>query len=168
MLWLAALVVAGRITIDLQIGEGIPISGQTIVVLLTGYYLGYKEIALLYVSYLVGGALCNLPFFADGSHGLDVVLGKSGGYLYSFPLAAAYMQYQRQRGASSPYIWLLHAVISTALILLVGMLHLSAQIGLEKAWLYGVLPFLAGGLIKAVLVVLVTVAVSKYTTRLAD
>jgi biotin transport system substrate-specific component len=32
--------------------------------------------------------LVGLPFYADGAHGVHVVLGATGGYLVAFPLAA--------------------------------------------------------------------------------
>jgi len=63
------LVLAGRFTIDLPIGEGIPITGQTIAVLLTGVYLNQRHILIVYAMYLIGGSMLNMPFFADGSYG---------------------------------------------------------------------------------------------------
>ena len=159
------LVLAGRFTIDLPIGEGIPITGQTIAVLLTGVYLNQRHILIVYAMYLIGGSMLNMPFFADGSYGWSKLVGKSGGYLYSFPIAATYMHHLVSKIDISPWLVLLHGMIATAIILTIGMLHLSHHIGISSAWTYGVLPYLAGGIIKAVLVTVIVMLVSYGTTR---
>jgi len=64
------------------------------------------------------------PVFADGSSGIDVLIGRTGGYLYGFIIAA----------------WLSAC----------GITHLSQSIGLANALQYGLYPFLLGAMIKIV------------------
>src|SRR5882762_10549159 len=77
---------------------GVPITGQTFAVLLTGALLGSRLGALAMIAYLIEGA-SGLPFFAGGHFGLAHLVGPTGGYLISFP-AAAYVT-----GAFSEHGW---------------------------------------------------------------
>src|SRR3989338_9363878 len=65
----------------------VPITMQTLMVLLSGAMLGPYYGALSMVLYIVVGAL-GLPVFAGGSSGIGVLLGPTGGYLFSYFIAA--------------------------------------------------------------------------------
>lgn len=65
----------------------VPITLQTLVVLLSGAMLGAYYGALSMIIYLVLGAI-GLPVFAGGSSGIGALLGPTGGYLFSYPVAA--------------------------------------------------------------------------------
>ena len=65
----------------------VPITLQTLMVLLSGALLGAYLGALSQFLYLLVGAL-GLPVFAGGSFGLGAILGPTGGYLMSYPIAA--------------------------------------------------------------------------------
>ncbi len=65
----------------------VPITLQTLAVLLSGAMLGPYYGALSMIIYLVVGAI-GLPVFAGGSSGVGALLGPTGGYLFSYPLAA--------------------------------------------------------------------------------
>lgn len=150
VLGLMVMVLSGRISLDLDIGSlNIPITGQSLAVLLIGYYCRSWEILIIYFVYLAAGA-AGLPVFADGAAGLHHLIGKSGGYLYSFPVAALLVcTYKAQSGVG---LWLLSVfVLSTVVILAIGMVHLSQHIGLAAAWTYGVCPYLLGGFIKCLI-----------------
>lgn len=69
-------------------GNPVPLTGQTFGVLLTAGALGSRRglaASLLYVLIGVAG----LPVFAEGRHGLAILLGPTGGYLVGFVLASA-------------------------------------------------------------------------------
>ena len=68
-------------------GAGVPITLQTFAVMLSGCLLGLLRGFLAVALYLGLGAI-GLPVFAEHSAGLGVLTGASGGYLWSFPLAA--------------------------------------------------------------------------------
>jgi len=75
----------------------VPYTLQTAAVLLVGTALGWRAGAasmLLYVLVGVAGA----PVFSAGSHGIDQLLGATGGYLFGFILAAALVGRLAERG----------------------------------------------------------------------
>ncbi|HLD87482.1 MAG TPA: biotin transporter BioY [Candidatus Nanoarchaeia archaeon] len=65
----------------------VPITLQTLAVLLSGAMLGPLYGAISMALYLIVGAL-GLPVFAGGSSGIGAILGPTGGYLLSYPVAA--------------------------------------------------------------------------------
>lgn len=66
----------------------VPVTLQVLVVFLAGGLLGPVWGALSMLLYLLLGAV-GLPVFAGGTAGLQVLVGLTGGYLWSYPLAAA-------------------------------------------------------------------------------
>lgn len=66
----------------------VPVTLQVLVVLLAGGLLGPAWGAVSMAVYVLLGAV-GLPVFAGGLSGMGVVLGPTGGYLLSYPLAAA-------------------------------------------------------------------------------
>ncbi len=86
ILFFAAVTAAGaRVEIPHQ---PVPYTLQTLVVLLSGAFLGARNGAASQLLYLCGGAI-GLPVFAGGSFGVAPFIGPTGGYLLSFPAAAA-------------------------------------------------------------------------------
>jgi biotin transport system substrate-specific component len=77
----------------------VPITGQTLGVLLVGTSFGWIRGGLALVVYL-GEIAVGLPFAAEGEAGLDRLLlsTPSGGYLWGFLLAAALMGWLANRG----------------------------------------------------------------------
>ena len=67
---------------------GVPVTLQVLVVFLAGIFLGPVWGAASMVLYLVAGA-AGVPIFSGGSSGIGVLLGPTGGYLWSYPMAAA-------------------------------------------------------------------------------
>ena len=81
--------VAAQITIPV---EPVPFTLQTLMVLLSGAFLGAKNGAYSQVVYLGLGVL-GFPVFAqmpDMTIGFARLFGPTGGYLLSFPVAAFY------------------------------------------------------------------------------
>ena len=78
--WLIAL--SAQITFQIPFSP-VPVTGQTLVVLLCGLLLGKNLAAAAVGSYLLQGA-AGLPFFAGGKSGLATLLGPTGGYLFGF------------------------------------------------------------------------------------
>src|SRR3990170_4107237 len=75
----------------------VPITGQTLGVLLTGAALGSRRGALALLLYLIEGAI-GLPVFAGGAAGFARILGPTGGYLLALPLAAGIVGSLAERG----------------------------------------------------------------------
>jgi biotin transport system substrate-specific component len=130
----------------------VPITGQTFAVLLTGMLLGARRGGLALLLYLVEGA-SGLPVFAGGAAGVGVLFGKTGGYLWSYPLAGALTGWLAERGWDRrPHGAALAMALGSLLILVTGSLWLSLFVGgLTNGFLLGMLPFLPGDTVKLAL-----------------
>src|SRR5688572_31687423 len=64
----------------------VPVTGQTLAVVIAGAALGWRRGAASQLLYVAMGLV--LPVYADGASGLDVVWGATGGYLVGFVVAA--------------------------------------------------------------------------------
>jgi len=70
----------------------VPFTLQTMMVLLSGAFLGAKNGAYSQIIYVFLGSI-GLPIFANGSMGPAVLFGPTGGYLLAFPVAAFLVGY---------------------------------------------------------------------------
>jgi biotin transport system substrate-specific component len=83
----AALIAAFSLTPAIPIGVGVPITLQTLAVVLAGLVLGPWRGFLATLLYLAVG-FAGLPVFAGGAAGVAVLTKQSVGYLLAFPLGA--------------------------------------------------------------------------------
>ena len=131
----------------------VPMTLQTLAVTLVGAFLGWRLGAATVVAWLVAAA-SGLPVLA-GDHltGPAVFIGPTAGYLLAFPLAAALTGWLVERGWNGKRVLLAFAAMlaGNALCLILGGAWLAVLTGPEKAIALGVLPFLAGGLVKSAL-----------------
>ena len=84
--------------------QPVPYTLQTFFVLLGAAFLGSRNGSLSQLLYL-GIGLAGVPVFSGGSFGLARLIGPSGGYLLSFPVAAIVVGYVVQRRTG--YFWTL-------------------------------------------------------------
>ena len=85
LLSFVTLVLLGHIQLDLV--EGLPITLQSLLVVLFPLMFGMR-VGLIFVSaYLLAGGL-GAPVFAGNESGWDHFLGATGGFLLAFPIAA--------------------------------------------------------------------------------
>jgi len=132
-------------------GIGVPITGQSLVVLIIAYLLPKNWGVFAVITYVIIGML-GLPVFADGASGMETIIGNSGGYIYGFIFSALVILWFRKfKNAYSFKFILLGMLLGTLVILLFGFLHLSYRIGCNNAFVYGVQPFIIGGFIKIIL-----------------
>ena len=90
-----------------------------------------------------------MPFFAGGMGGAAYLLGPTGGYLLSFPLAAYVTGWAAERGWDRNGLTTALAMsLGVAVIFAVGVTWLSFYVGWERVWIAGMLPFLPGAVIK--------------------
>jgi biotin transport system substrate-specific component len=149
----AALVVFGSLLLAVSAQFKIPlypvpVTGQTLVVLLIGMTYGPRFGGITMVAYLFEGAI-GLPVFAGGAAGMAVLFGPTGGYLLGFLLAAVAMGYLAERGMGRSVVSTVIAmVIGNMVIYLCGASWLASFIGFGKAMAAGVLPFLYGDALK--------------------
>ena len=84
----AAFIAVCAIVPPIPTPSAVPITLQTLGVILAGLVLGWRRGALAALLYLALG-LAGLPIFAEGTGGLAVLSKPSAGYLLAFPFAAA-------------------------------------------------------------------------------
>lgn len=129
----------------------VPVTLQTLFVLLSGMALGARWGAAAQAQYLLMGFI-GLPVFAAGG-GFWYLFNPrgTGGYLLAYPLAAyvAGMVVERT-GSRSLVVYLLAGVAGTAVIYTIGAAWLSAflQLSAVQAVAMGVAPFLLGDSVK--------------------
>ena len=149
----AALVVFGSLLLAVSAQFKIPlypvpVTGQTLVVLLIGMTYGPRLGGITMAAYLFEGAI-GLPVFAGGNAGMAVLFGPTGGYLFGFLLAAVAMGYLAERGMGRSVVSTVIAmVIGNMVIYLCGASWLAGFIGFGEATVAGVLPFLYGDALK--------------------
>lgn len=135
----------------------VPVTGQTLAVLLTGAALGMRLGAAGQALYLVAGAL-GAPVFADAEggwslqRGLDTITGATAGYLFGFVAAAGLIGYMAERRQDRTFPTMFTAFfVGSAVIYLSGVTGLMVATGmsLNDAVAAGVVPFVIGDVIKA-------------------
>lgn len=130
----------------------VPITMQTFAVTMIGALYGWRLGALTVVAWLVE-AMVGLPVLAGGAGGLAPFAGPTAGYLVSFPIIAALTGWLAERGWTGDRVvrsFLAH-LFANLLCLVIGGAWLAILIGAEKAWLFGVAPFILGGFLKSAL-----------------
>lgn len=128
----------------------VPITGQTFAVLLVGAGLGARLGAASALVYLALG-LAHTPVFAHGTYGIDAVTGASGGYLVSFPFAAALAGWLAQRRWDRRFNSAIGAMLTANVVIYaVGIpwLALSLHTSFRHALELGLYPFVPGDLLK--------------------
>lgn len=150
----AAALTAGSAQIAFPVpGSPVPVTGQTLAVLLTAAALGPLRGALGQLLYVMA-ALVGLPVLAQGAGGADAVFGATAGYLLGF-IAAGYLVGRLAKGGWSrtPVRVFASYAAGTVVIYAFGATLLSLVAGQDLAWSFqkGVAPFLVGDALKALL-----------------
>jgi biotin transport system substrate-specific component len=131
----------------------VPITGQTLAVLLVGSSLGALRASLSMVLYAVLG-IVGLPIFSDASHGWGVVAGPTGGYIVGFIFAAGLTGWLAQRSWDRRFVGAgLSFLAGSAVVFAFGLPWLAVSLGLnlEQTLQAGLYPFIVGGIIKAII-----------------
>jgi biotin transport system substrate-specific component len=149
----AIVAVSSHIAIPLWFTP-VPLTLQPFAVLLLGLLLGPRLAAATLAAYLLEGA-AGLPVFAPGlgfGTGMAHLLGPTGGYLMSYPAAAALVAFLRRKLARGFAGSLASAAAGNALILGCGMVWLLVWThgSVGSAFALAVLPFLPGDALKVV------------------
>lgn len=130
----------------------VPITGQTLGVLLVGSFLLPEDAGLSMALYaLLGGA--GLPVFTGFGSGWQHIFGPTGGYILGF-IPAAWLVALVMRSTVFPHPWRvwLALLAGNLTIYFFGLPWLSAFVGWRKVWALGFIPFLPGDLFKLLLV----------------
>ena len=152
----------------------VPITGQTLAVLLVGASLGAVRGASSLALYAVLG-LAGLPVFApedDGSHisGLVALATPSFGYIIGFIFSAALVGWLSQRTWDRKFLKALATFVGgTVVVFAFGLPWLAVVTGatLLQTYQWGLEPFIIGGIVKAVIAALLLPAAWWGADRLA-
>ena len=130
----------------------VPLTMQTLVVLVIGMAFGARLGAATVLLYLAEGAV-GLPVFSgtpEKGIGLAYMMSTTGGYLVGFVLAAGAVGFLAERGWDrSPVKTALAMLLGNILIYMTGLLWLGTIVGWDKPVLaWGLTPFLAGDAVK--------------------
>ncbi|WP_432496366.1 biotin transporter BioY [Kineococcus gypseus] len=139
-----------RVSVPLP-GTPVPVSGQSLAVVLTAACLGPARGTAVQVAHLLG-TLAGLPLDTDGEGGPGALLGPTGGYVVGFVPAALLVGLAARRGADRGVgSALLLFTAGQGVVLAVGVpwLALSAGLTAREALRAGFLPFVPGALLKA-------------------
>ena len=129
----------------------VPMTLQSLAVLLAGLCLGPCLGGLAVAAYLLAGA-AGLPVFAGTRSGLAVLTGPTGGYLAGFLLAVLLVGALAERGwGRRPGRIAAAMLLGHVAILLPGAAWLTRLLGPHTAWASGLAPFWVGTLVKTAL-----------------
>lgn len=148
----AALLTALLAQIEVPVpGSPVPISGQTLGVVLTAAALGPVRGAAGQALYILLGAV-GLPFYSGGDAGFAHLTGATGGYLIGFILAGYLVGLAARHGLDrAPGKALALFVAGQAVIFALGVpwLAVVADLSAAEALEQGLYPFIVGGAVKA-------------------
>jgi biotin transport system substrate-specific component len=167
-----ALLTAALAQVRIPLGfTPVPVTGQTLAVLLAGASLGAWRGASSQLLYWLMG-MVGLPFYSNGTGGWSVATGPTMGYLVGFIVAAAVV------GRLAEYRHDRHVLTSVAamtmgsmIIYVCGATWLSINLGIplatgeQNAISLGVTPFLVGDVIKMCLAGLATASTWRFINR---
>lgn len=132
----------------------VDMSLQTLVVLGIGAAYGLRLGLATLLLYMAQGA-AGLPVFQSTPEkgiGIAYMLGTTGGYLAGFVAMAAIVGWAVDRGWGRSLLKMLAVMLVAEVVMMaMGYSWLSMLIGAEKAWQFGVVPFIVPDLIKVAL-----------------
>lgn len=165
----AALIVAAAIVPGIPVGSlGVPITLQTLAVMLAGLSLGAVRGSLAVLLYLVLG-FAGLPVFSGGRSGLQVMAGPSAGYLLAFLLAAFVVGLagqqilRRARTAWRVPLFFLAAMLTSVVVVhTLGVLGMTVTLDISLAEAFKAdLAFYPGDIVKNVVAAIAAAAVHR-------
>jgi len=135
-------------------GSPVPVTGQTLAVLLIGTTYGARLGLMTFATYLlagVAGAPIFAPSGASANHGLDRLLGATGGYLFGMLVASFLLGYLADRKADQKFKTSFPALLlGDAVIFFFGLtwLHYSLELSWSATFAAGLTPFIFGEMLK--------------------
>ncbi|WP_341954428.1 biotin transporter BioY [Salinibacterium sp. TMP30] len=147
----------------------VPITGQTLAVLLVGSTLGATRGMLAMLLYAILG-IVGLPVFSEASSGLGVLAGTTGGYIVGFIFAAGLTGWLAQRDWDKKFLGAAVSFLAgTGLTFVFGLTWLALVTGgsLEQVLAWGLYPFIIGGVIKAAIAAAIIPSTWKLSAAIA-
>lgn len=167
LFWVLTFTVLTFLSAQVEIPtQPVPFTLQTMLVLLSGAFLGSRNGAYSQIGYLTLGVI-GIPVFAGFSFGFAKIIGPTGGYLLSFPFAAYLVGYINEK-KSSTLALVLSFVLGQLLILFIGASFLALFMNgdFSKAMFSGAVIFSVWDIIKIGAAVSIYKAISKKYPKL--
>ena len=158
-LFTTIIIVSAQIAIPFP--GGVPMTLQTWAISLAGIVLGIKKGSLAVLVYIFLGAV-GVPVFANMTGGFGILIGPTGGFIFSFPLMALTAGIGEK--GNSTFLMIIWLVIGTVLNFLMGMLYFSLimSVSISAAFTVAVLPFIPSTVLRIALLP----AIGKYVKRI--
>jgi len=163
----ALTAIAAQVTVPIW---PIPVTGQTVAVLVVGLATGALRGAISMTMYALLGA-AGLPIFSNSSSGIDWISGRTGGFIIGFIAAAAFAGWMAQRGLDRTMLRSLAvATTATAVIYLVGLplMAVTQSLSVEETLQIGFYPLLVGAVVKIAVVTVINTASWAAIRRMED
>jgi len=139
-------------------GSPVPVTGQTLATLLVGTTYGARLGFTTFATYLAAG-IAGAPIFAPSAtspnHGIDRIMGATGGYLIGMLLASLVLGYLAERKADQKFITSYPALLLGEIVIFgfgLVWLHNSLDLSWSKTISLGFTPFILGEALKIVIV----------------
>lgn len=146
----AALTVVGAfISIPLY---PVPLTLQTLFTFSAAMTLGSAMGMLSQIIYVMLGVI-GLPVFAGFKTGIGILFGPTGGFLFGFIISAYIIgKIIELKKEKNFFYYFLAGVIGTIILYIIGITQLSlvTDMGIKKALMVGMLPFLPGDILKII------------------
>lgn len=156
---LSILIVCSQISIP--IGP-VPITLQTLAILLIGYFLSPKKSALATTLYLIMG-LAGLPIFSAFSGGPQSILMPSFGFILGFiPASYVHSKYLEKYSNLEIKHLVISGILSFSITYIIGLtymaailnLYLNSGLTLTGILMAGFIPFIPGDILKLIVGIL--------------
>ncbi|MCQ1537653.1 biotin transporter BioY [Methanocalculus taiwanensis] len=143
----ALIAIGGWISITIPFLPLVPFTLQTLFLLLAAIVM--KRYAVLPAALYLLLGICNFPVFHNGTAGIGVLLGPTGGYIIGFIPAAIIAGFFFEK--SWKYSGITGVVAATIAIYTIGIAWLSVSTGMPvfAAIMIGAIPFIPGDILKS-------------------
>jgi biotin transport system substrate-specific component len=135
-------------------GSPVPVTGQTLAVLLIGTTYGARLGFITFATYLLAG-IAGAPIFApsatSANHGIDRLVGATGGYLVGMLVASLLLGYLADRKADQKFRTSFPALLLGDLVIFtfgLAWLHASLDMTWVATFKAGFTPFILGEALK--------------------
>ena len=131
-------------------GSPVPVTGQTLGVLILGTTYGSTLGVTTFALYILAG-IAGAPVFANSGHGLDRIVGATGGYLIGMLVATFVLGQLARFRLDQKFVTALPSMlIGTVITFSFGLIWLYQYTGQSWSWTVnaGLTPFILGEVLK--------------------
>ena len=136
----------------------VPVSGQSLGVMLAGLFLKPKAAVMSILIYILMGVI-GIPVFSGGTSGPGILLGPTGGYIWGFIIGAYLISRQIRIDTNYSIFFQIIALITGGLIIIyiTGTWQYMLVTGTDfsQAVTATVIPFIPGDILKVLVALLI-------------